>query len=121
MFWHQCCDRHSEGALFIECQALTGPLLHSGSRDVQSSRLEALALEGVVPAEGEWVDVHGSNCVSQVLGAGPGLPSRLGEEGRWHRADLGLRGRASPRQAEGPHLGGLPGGGGSSVRARGRG
>lgn len=121
MFRHQCCDGHSEGALFIERQALVGPLLRGGSRDVQSGRLGAPPLEGAVPAEGGWVDVHGSNCVAQVLGAGPGLPSRLGEEGRWHRADTGLKGRASPHQAKGPHLGGLPGGGGSSVRARGRG
>lgn len=78
MFWHQCCDGHSERALFIERQVLAGPLLHGGSRDVQSGGLGAPPLEGAVPAEGEWVEIHGSNCVAQVLGAGPGLPSRPG-------------------------------------------
>lgn len=57
--------------------------------------------------------------MAQVLGAGLGLPSRLGEEGRRHGADAGPKGRASPHEAE-LNLGGLPGGGGSSVRACGR-
>lgn len=99
---------------------LAGPLLRGGSQDVQSGRLGAPPLEGAVPAEGAWVDVYRSNCLAQVLGAGLGLPSRLGEEGRWHRADAGPKGRASPHQAE-LNLGGLPGRGGTSVRAHGSG